>query len=124
MARSRTTCNAIAPYAATRLTDTIDPANDSQAHYKNRALKLSAAFVAQFLCYLCLERAKTVTGQLFAVRGKEVFLFSQPRPTARTIQNASEHSLNDLADAVEQDLRSHFFALETDLEAFNTEPVV
>ena len=64
-----------------------------------------------------------MTGQLFTVRGKEVFLFSQPRPTARTIQNISEHGLNDLADAVEQDLQPHFFALETDLEAFNTEPV-
>ena len=124
MARSRTTCNAIAPFAATRVTDTIEPANDSQAQYKNRALKLSAAFVGQFVCYLCLERAKTVTGQLFAVRGKEVFLFSQPRPTARTIQNISEHGVNDLANAVEQDLQPHFFALETDLEAFNTEPVV
>ena len=124
MARSRTTCNAIAPFAATRVTDTIEPANDSQAQYKNRALKLSAAFVAQFVCYLCLERAKTVTGQLFTVRGKEVFLFSQPRPTAKTIQNISEHGLDNLADAVEQDLQPHFFALETDLEAFNTEPLV
>ena len=124
MARSRTTCNAIAPFAATRVTDTIQPANDSQAKYKDRALKISTAFVAQFVCYLCLERAKTVTGQLFTVRGKEVFLFSQPRPTARTIQNISEHGLDDLANAVEQDLQPHFFALETDLEAFNTEPVV
>jgi NAD(P)-dependent dehydrogenase (short-subunit alcohol dehydrogenase family) len=124
MARSRTTCNAIAPFASTRVTDTIEPANDSQTQYKNRALKISAAFVAQFVCYLCLERAKAVTGQLFTVRGKEVFLFSQPRPTARTIQDISEHGLDNLADAVEQDLQPHFLALETDLEAFNTEPLV
>ena len=124
MARSGITCNAIAPFAATRVTETIEPANDSQAEYKRRALKVTANFVAQFACYLCLEKSKEVTGQLFTVRGKEVFLFSQPRPIAKTLQDISEGSLTKLAQAVEQDLKPHFLALETDLEAFNTEPLI
>ena len=125
MARSRVTCNAVAPFAATRVTETIQAANDFQAEYKNRALKVSAAYVAQFVVYLCLPRAKNITGQLFTVRGKEVFLFSQPRPTAKTIQTLSAgNELESLADAVEENLQPHFLALETDLEAFNTEPLV
>ncbi|MBT06892.1 MAG: hypothetical protein CMM32_08280 [Rhodospirillaceae bacterium] len=125
MARSGITCNAIAPFAATRVTETIQAANDFQAEYKSRALKVSAAYVAQFVCYLCLPRAKNITGQLFMVRGKEVFLFSQPRPTTKTIQQLSTKTgLESLADAVEKNLQPHFLALETDLEAFNTEPLV
>ena len=86
---------------------------------------MSAAYVAQFVVYLCLPRAKNITGQLFTVRGKEVFLFSQPRPTAKTIQKLSAgNELESLADAVEENLQPHFLALETDLEAFNTEPLV
>ena len=125
MARSGITCNAVAPFAATRVTETIQAANDFQAEYKIRALKVSAAYVAQFINFLCLPRTKNITGQLFAVRGKEVFLFSQPRPTARTIQQLSMgKGLESLADAVEKNLQPHFLALETDLEAFNTEPLV
>jgi uncharacterized Ntn-hydrolase superfamily protein len=29
---------------------------------------------------LCADGAKDTTGQIFAVRGNEVFLFNQPRP--------------------------------------------
>ena len=125
MARSRIPCNAVAPFAATRVTETIQAASDFQAEYKNRALKVSAAYVAQFVVYLCLPRAKNITGQLFTVRGKEVFLFSQPRPTAKALQELSAgKGLESLADAVEENLQPHFLALETDLEAFNAEPLV
>ena len=125
MARSRVTCNAVAPFAATRVTETIEPANDLQEEYKKRALKVSADFVSQFVSYLCLPRTHNITGQLFAVRGKEVFLFSQPRPAAKTTQELStEQGLENLADAVREKLQPHFLPLETDLEAFNTEPLV
>ena len=36
--------------------------------------------VAQLAVALCADGAKDTTGQIFAVRGNEVFLFNQPRP--------------------------------------------
>jgi hypothetical protein len=37
--------------------------------------------VANVAVALCSESAKDTNGQIFAVRGNEVFLFNQPRPT-------------------------------------------
>lgn len=124
MARSGITCNAVAPFAATRVTDTIKPVNDAQAEYKARALKVDPAHVARFVAYLCAPEAQDVSGQLFGVRGREVFLFSQPRPAARAVGADKDWDTACLADAVAAELAPHFTELSTDLEAFNTDPVV
>ena len=39
LARSGVNCNALAPFAATRVTESIQPANEAQAQYKTRALR-------------------------------------------------------------------------------------
>ncbi|MDB5093814.1 MAG: hypothetical protein JWO85_1915 [Candidatus Eremiobacteraeota bacterium] len=123
LARSGVTANALAPFAATRVTDSIVPQNDAQAAYKAGALRVPAEPVARFVSYLCSERAQHVTGQVFAVRGAETFLFSQPRPVARELLGP-EASLDDVADAVDRSFAPSFTPLETDLDAFATEPVV
>ena len=104
LARAAITVNAVAPFARTRVTDIIQPQNDAQKTYKERALKIGAHHVANLVTALCTPAAKSITGQLLGVRGREVFLFGQPRPVAK--------------------LGSKFTDLTTDLEAFNTEPLV
>lgn len=123
MARSGVTCNAVAPFAATRVTEAIRPANAGQAEYKERALRVSARFVADFVAYLCGEAAAEISGQLFGVRGREVFLFSQPRPVERLIVPAADDGAA-LAALVREHFTSKLTDLQTDLEAFNTEPVI
>jgi NAD(P)-dependent dehydrogenase (short-subunit alcohol dehydrogenase family) len=121
MGRSRVTCNAVAPFAASRVTETIQPANPAQATYKERALKVSPAHVARLVGYLAGPRAQNVTGQLFGVRGREVFLFGQPRPVARLI---APNGAEMLADAIQSEFAGKFANAQTDLEAFNSEPVL
>ncbi|MBM3597822.1 MAG: SDR family NAD(P)-dependent oxidoreductase [Alphaproteobacteria bacterium] len=121
MARSRVTCNAVAPFAATRVTDTIQPANPAQVTYKERALKAAPSHVARLVGYLCGSRAQNVTGQLFGVRGREIFLFSQPRPVAKLVAPNGEEML---ADAIQSELAGSFTDALTDLESFNSEPVL
>lgn len=124
MARAQVTCNAVAPFAATRVTESIRPANESQASYKARALTIEAKHVANFVAYLASDAAAGVTGQVFGVRAREVFLFSQPRPVARLANAGGEWSEAELAAAVEADFRPAFTDLKTDLEAFDSEPLV
>jgi NAD(P)-dependent dehydrogenase (short-subunit alcohol dehydrogenase family) len=124
MARSGVTANAVAPFAATRVTESIRPANEAQAQYKARAMKVSATHVATFVGFLCTPAAQGVSGQLFGVRGREVFLFSQPRPVARLVSDKADWTTDALASAVARDFAAKFTELSTDLEAFNTEPVV
>jgi NAD(P)-dependent dehydrogenase (short-subunit alcohol dehydrogenase family) len=120
MARAGITCNAVAPFAATRVTESIKPANPAQEAYKKHAMSVPAADVAAFVAYLCSVAAQDITGQLFAVRGREVFLMSQPRPVARLVAERGA----DFDAAVRKSLAPQFVALETDLEAFSSEPIV
>ena len=122
--RSKVTVNAIAPFAATRVTDSIKPANQAQAIYKQRALTIAPEHVARLVVYLCSPLAQDITGQLFGVRGREVFIFSQPRPLARVLSK----DWRDDPAAFDRQLRAglapHFADLMTDLEAFSSDPVV
>jgi NAD(P)-dependent dehydrogenase (short-subunit alcohol dehydrogenase family) len=118
--RAAITVNAVAPFARTRVTDIIQPANEAQKTYKERALKVGAHHVAHLVTALCTPAAKAITGQLLGVRGREVFLFGQPRPVARLEVDKPETLAADLTAK----LGPKFTDMTTDLEAFNTEPLV
>jgi NAD(P)-dependent dehydrogenase (short-subunit alcohol dehydrogenase family) len=120
LARAKITANAVAPFAATRVTDIIQPANEAQKTYKERALKIGAHHVANLVTALCSPAAKGVTGQLLGVRGREVFVFGQPRPVATLEVGGAATLAQDLVAT----LGDRFTDLTTDLEAFNTEPLV
>lgn len=124
MARSRVACNAIAPFAATRVTESIQPANEAQASYKARALRIPARHVARFAAFLA-SNAHELSGQLFGVRGRELILFSQPRPVARVEMSMDQAgNFDDLARLVDTGFTGKLIDLSTDLEFFNTEPLV
>ena len=120
MGRTGVTANAVAPFAATRVTETIKPANPAQATYRERALKVPTRAVGELVAWLAGPEAKDVTGQIFGVRGREIFLFSQPRPMARLVTTGAD----SLGAAITSTLKPHFVGPETDLEAFSTEPLV
>lgn len=119
LARSGIRCNALAPFAATRVTESIRPANDAQAAYKAKALQVPAAYVARAVAFLLGDAARSISGQIFGVRGRELFLFSQARPAASVVLP------RDAFDAAKVGaLEPHFTALVTDLEAFSGDPVL
>ncbi len=121
LARAQITCNAVAPFARTRVTDIIQPQNEAQKIYKERALKISPHFVANLVTSLCLPEGKRITGQLLGVRGRQVFLVSQPRPVgAMEVYDFPESHATELVAGFESLLTD----MTTDLEAFNTEPLV
>lgn len=123
MARSGVTCNGLVPFAATRVTHSIRPQNPAQESYKARALKIAPEHVARIASWLCSDHGAGVTGQLVGVRGREVFLFSQPRPVARLVVGA-DWSAESLSQAMAREFQPHYASLATDLETFDTEPLV
>lgn len=116
LARSKIRCNAVAPFAATRVTESIKPANDAQAAYKAKALQVPARYVARLVSFLASDRGAHISGQLLGVRGREVFVFSQPRPAQRLLQTDAPLDLKPLEE--------HFSELVTDLEAFSADPIL
>ncbi len=124
MARSGVTANAVAPMGRTRMVERIHPANDAQAAFKEQAMKVPPGPVGTFVAWLCSPGAQDVSGQLFAVRGREVMLFSQPRPVRTAVAKGKDWNFAELTRAVEGGMHDAFVDLVTDPEAFQTTPVV
>jgi NAD(P)-dependent dehydrogenase (short-subunit alcohol dehydrogenase family) len=119
LARSGIRCNAVAPFAATRVTESIKPANEAQAAYKQKALQVPARYAARLVSFLASEAAAGISGQLFGVRGRELFIFSQSRPKERVVQPREGFDAAAIGP-----LERHFADLVTDLEAFSGDPIL
>ena len=71
----------IAPFAWTRMIATIPVKDEASAQRVERMKNaMRADQVAQLAIALASPQSADVNGQIFAVRGNEVILFSQPRP--------------------------------------------
>ena len=123
LARAAIRCNAVTPFAATRVTESIKPANEAQAAYKAKALRVPALYVARLVSFLASDAAAAISGQLFGARGRELFLFSQPRPAKRLLQPEGGYELAHLAREL-QAMQPHLTELVTDLEAFSGDPII
>lgn len=123
LARSGIACNAVAPFAATRVTESLPPANENLAAYKRRALTVPAVYVARLVSFLAAPASLHISGQLFAVRGRDTMLFSQARPAAHILQQPGGSTIMDLTEAV-REWQPVFTLLETDIDAFGGDPVV
>ncbi len=79
--RKNVRSNVIAPFAWTRMIASI-PVKDEESAKRVERMKnlMRADQVAQLAVALCADDAKDTSGQIFAVRGNEIFLFNQPRP--------------------------------------------
>ena len=121
--RSGITCNAIAPFASTRVTESIIPQNEAQKKYKKSALKIEAKYVGDLTAFLVSNHGKKYSGQIFGVRAKEVFLFNQARPIYNFVRNSKEYVLG-LEEGFKNNFDNNLTALETDLDAFSADPIV
>jgi NAD(P)-dependent dehydrogenase (short-subunit alcohol dehydrogenase family) len=122
MARYGVSVNCVAPFAHTRMTESIKGVTPEQQAYLERARRATVEQILPLLSFLISEDVGGISGQVFGVRGHEVFLFSQPRPI-RTVGTSGGWTGESLKRAFEA-LRGGLTPLETDLELFQHEPLV
>jgi NAD(P)-dependent dehydrogenase (short-subunit alcohol dehydrogenase family) len=115
--------NAIAPFAWTRITGTLEPAAGAVDERVERLKRLKPADCAPLAVVLASDAARDINGQVFAVRGSEVVLFSLPRP-ARAIRQSGGWTPEALAAAIDGSLREGFVPLEVTADVFSYEPPV
>jgi NAD(P)-dependent dehydrogenase (short-subunit alcohol dehydrogenase family) len=122
MARYNVTANCISPFAWTRLIGTIPTDTPEEKTRVSKLERMSPRDIAPLAAYLASEAAAGVSGQVFGVRGKEIFVFSQHRPT-RAIHHAEGWTPERLLDVFPGTLGHHLTPLETSPQYFSYDPL-
>ncbi len=115
--------NVIAPFAWTRMIATI-PVKDEASAKRVEAFQknMRADQVAPPAVALCGPSAKHVSGQIFTVRGNEIFLMSQPRPI-RGMARLEGWTPETVVDHAFKSMSPQFTDLGATASVFNWDPV-
>ena len=122
MARFNVRSNCIAPFAWTRMIDSI-PAETEQAKERvARIREMTPEKIAPLTVYLASDRAEGITGQIFSVRNNEIYLFNQNRPI-RTIHRPDGWTPEKLDAQLKGAFAPSFTPLERSGDVFSWDPV-
>ena len=114
--------NAVAPFAWTRMIDSIPSETPEQKKRVDGLKKLVPEKVAPFVVALCADAARDVSGQIFGVRNNEIYLFSQPRPI-RSAHCGEGWTPESVLETALPMLRADFYALDRSADVFTWDPV-
>lgn len=122
-ARKNVRSNVIAPFAWTRMIASI-PVKDEESAKRVERMKnaMRPDQVGQLAVALCSDAAKDVNGQIFAVRGNEVMLFSQPRPV-KSLAMTEGWSPETLIDVALPAMRPSMYDAGASASVFPYDPV-
>lgn len=119
MKRDNVTSNCIAPFAWTRIPDSIPAVTNEMKKSVDRLFKdMRPEDVSPLAVFLSSERAGGITGQVFGVRGKEIYTYSQPL-VVRSLHNHEGWTATDLARVLEPTFKQHLTPLDHSITFFN-----
>jgi NAD(P)-dependent dehydrogenase (short-subunit alcohol dehydrogenase family) len=122
MKRYNVRSNCISPFAWSRMIGSIPTDTPEQQARVSKLQKLDTAQIAPMAVFLASDAAVDVTAQIFAVRGNEIFLMSQPRPV-RGMHTAEGWTPETIAERVLPAMKPSFFPLESSSTVFSWDPV-
>jgi len=124
MRRHEVTSNCIAPFAWTRIPASVAATTEDAKEAVDRLFKkMTPEDVSPLAVYLASEASKDITGQLFGVRGKEIYIFNQPR-VVRSMHKAGGWTAEELGKTLEQTFANHFTPLDNSATYFTWEALV
>jgi len=122
MARFNVRSNCIAPFAFTRMIESIPTQSEQDKKRIEAFQRMTPEKIAPLAIYLGSDAAADINGQIFSVRNNEIYLFNQPRPI-KTIHRAEGWTPEQLATELKPALAASFTALERSEDVFNWDPV-
>jgi len=122
MQRFNVTSNCIAPFAWTRMVNTIPTDTPEQQKRVEGLKKMVPEKIAPFVVALLSDSGrKRVNGQIFGVRNNEIFFFSQNRPT-HIAHNGDGWTTETVIERAFPMFEPHFFPLVRSGDVFSWEP--
>jgi NAD(P)-dependent dehydrogenase (short-subunit alcohol dehydrogenase family) len=121
MAKFNVRSNSISPFAWSRMVGSI-PNTPDQEERLNAVRSLTPDKIAPVAVFLASDDAREVNGQIFVVRGNEIFLMSQPRPL-RSVHRSEGWTPEALRDHMTPALKSSFIPLDVSRDVFSWNPV-
>ena len=122
MARFNVRSNCIAPFAWTRMIDSIPAETEQEKERVARIREMTPEKIAPLTVYLASDRAQGLTGQIFSVRNNEIYLFNQNRPI-RTIHRSDGWTPEKLDAQLKGAFAPSFTPLERSGDVFSWDPV-
>jgi len=122
MKRYNVRSNCIAPFAWSRMTSSIPAETPEQKARVEKIMKMGPEKNAPLAVFLASDAAKEVSGQIFAPRMHELFLFNQSRPI-RSVHRQEGWTPEAIAEHALPALKSGFTPLDRSGEVFSWDPL-
>jgi NAD(P)-dependent dehydrogenase (short-subunit alcohol dehydrogenase family) len=122
MRRFNVRSNCLAPFAWSRMTSEIPADNEDQKRRVERLKKMLPEKNAPLVVFLGSDEARDITGQIFAVRNNELFVFSQSRPI-RSVHRAEGWTAQSIAEHALPAIKANLAPLDRSQDVFSWDPI-
>ncbi len=122
MARYAVRSNCIAPFAWTRMIDSIPAETEEEKARVARIREMTPEKIAPLAVYLASDHAAGISGQIFGVRSNEIYLFNQNRPI-RTLHRSDGWTPEKIDTQLKGAFGPSFTPLERSNDVFAWDPV-
>jgi NAD(P)-dependent dehydrogenase (short-subunit alcohol dehydrogenase family) len=122
MARFKVRSNCVAPFAWTRMIDSIPAETEEEKIRVARMREMTPEKIAPLIVFLGSDRAEGITGQILSVRNNEIYLFNQNRPI-RTLHRSDGWTPEQIAEQLKGAFASSFTPLERSSDVFSWDPM-
>ena len=118
------TSNCVAPFAWTRIPESIPAVTDEIRQGVDRLFQhMTPEDISPLVVFLATEQAAGISGQIVGVRGKEIYVFSQPR-VVRSLHSTGGWTQEGLEGTLEATLKPHFTPLDNSITYFTWKALV
>jgi len=122
MGRYNVRSNCIAPFAWSRMTNSIPSNTEAEKERVERLKQMTPEKNAPLAVFLASEAAKEVSGQIFSARLNELFIYNQNRPI-KSIHSDNGWTAKEIAQRAYPALKSSMTPNDRSGEVFSWDPV-
>ena len=122
MSRYNVRSNCIAPFAWSRMTNSIPSNTDAEKERVERLKKMTPDKNAPLAVFLVSEAANEVTGQIFSARLNELFIYNQNRPV-KSIHSENGWSPENIAERAFPAFKNSMTPNERSGDVFSWDPI-